>query len=115
MWEDLGTITPEGGWQYFAQPLTSRLIRLSYTGDPQWLSRHWPKAYLRLRIGVDDSSAHWRTFWPQSGENEIFEVSPIPIEPNYLDIRKSLKFESLQANYLITVAEYRAAPYLINY
>ena len=115
MWATLGTIRPDGEWQYFADPLTSRLIRLSYLGDQVWLEKYWPKAYLRLKIGFDASAAEWHTFWPKSGESEIFEVSPIPIEPNRLDIRKSRRFESMQANYSITVEEYRAAPYLINY
>ena len=114
-WEPIGTITPGEEWQYFADPLTSRLIRLSYFGDAVWLRRHQPSAFLRLKIGPDDNAASWRRFWPKSGEDELFLLLPIPIAYNYLAIRKRRDFKSLSANYNITVHEWRAEPYLISY
>lgn len=108
-------MTPGEEWQYFAVPLTSRLIRFSYVGDPVWLKKYQSSAYLRLKVGPDDNAASWRRFWPKHGEDELFLLAPILIAYNYLDIRKRRNFESLAANYIITVEEWRADPYLISY
>ena len=116
-WEPIGTITPGEEWQYFAAPLTSRLIRLSYFGDAVWLRRYQSSAYLRLKVGsdADNNAASWRRFWPKSGEGELFLLLPIPIAYNYLMVRKRRDFKSLAANYTISVDEFRAEPYLIVY
>lgn len=114
-WELLGTVRPEREWQYLALPLTSRLIRLSYSGDGAWLEKYQPRAFIRLRIGSDGASKRWDTIWPKDGETELLELSPIPIDSNYFEIRKRRNFESLEANYSLTVEEFQAVPYLINY
>lgn len=114
-WALLGTVTPKREWQYLALPLTSRLIRLSYAGDGDWLEKYQPRAFIRLRIGNDGTSKRWDTIWPKAGETELIELSPIPIGSNYFGIRKRRNFESLAANYSLTVEEFQAMPYLINY
>lgn len=114
-WELLGTVTPGRDWQYLAVPITSRLFRLSYAGDAVWLEKNQPRAFIRLKIGADGSTKRWETIWPKHGETELIELNPIPIDVNYFEIRKRRNFESLAANYSLTVEEFQAMPYLINY
>ncbi|MEM9150669.1 MAG: hypothetical protein AAGB19_09475 [Cyanobacteria bacterium P01_F01_bin.3] len=114
-WETLGTVLPGEEWQYIDTPLSSRLISISYVGDETWLRKFQPRLYLRLWFSTGATAARWITLWPKSGEEEILLIDPIPIAPNYLNFRKRRNFESLSANYSITVREYRAAPYLISY
>lgn len=115
-WAFLGAVVPGEEWQYIAAPLTSRLIRLTYFGDADYLKRYFPRAYFRLRIGPNSENiGRWQTLWPKSGEEEIYELSPITIAPNFFDIRKRRSFKSLAANYTVTIHEYRAEPYLISY
>lgn len=113
MWVSLGTFTPSGEWQYLATPLSSRLLRLTYQGDAAWLEKYQPRLYLRLRVSDEGRTQEWETTWPKSGERELVLIDPVALGDNFLDIRKRRDFESLQANYQLTVEEYQDAPYLI--
>ncbi|MEO1741299.1 MAG: hypothetical protein AAFR99_05765 [Cyanobacteria bacterium J06629_9] len=113
MWELLGTITPSGDWQYFVNPLSSRLLRLTYFGDETWLEKYQPRLYLRLKVGDEGYTEQWETVWPKSGVSELMVVTPITVVSNYLDLRKRRNFESLQANYTLTVEQYMGDPYRI--
>lgn len=114
-WELLGTVLPGRNWQYIDTPLSSRLLLVRYAGDATWLEKYKPRTYVRLRFSTGATVAKWTTLWPRNGREEVFEIAPILVAPNYLDIRKRRSFESLQANYSITIHEYRADPYLITY
>ena len=114
-WETLGTVLPGEDWQYIDTPLSSRLLLVSYSGDPVWLEKYKPRLYFRLRFSTGANFAKWITLWPKHGEQETLLVEPVPIALNYLDIRKRRDFESLNANYSINIEEYKAAPYTINY
>lgn len=114
-WEYFGLIQPSGEWQRIDFPLTAKLLRFEYFGDREWLRKYQPSLYLRLRIESSGTTARWQRFWPKDGEREAFLIQPIPIKPNYLEIRKRRDFESLQANYSITVSEFLASPYFIEY
>ena len=115
-WETIGTVTPDGGdWFYFSSPLSSRLIRLTYSGDSPWLEKFKPRAYLRLKIGTDGYSEDWNTIWPKTEFRELLLLEPIPIAPNTLGIRKRRNPYSLGANYSVMLEEFQADPYLIDY
>ena len=112
VWATLGAFYPGRDWQFLIPSISSRLIRLSYVGDAVWLERKQPRAYLRLRVENEGATEGWNTLWPKNGEEEVIEVRPILIGPNFVEIRKRRDFGSLEANYLIQVEEYRAEPYL---
>ena len=111
-WVALGIILPGEEWQYLIPSLSSRLIRLSYIGDPEWLRRYQPRAYLRLQVENNGSTEGWNTLWPKQGELEVIEVRPVLIGPNFVAIRKRRNPKSLLANYSIQVEEFQAEPYL---
>lgn len=113
-WASLGLIRPEREWQSLALPITSRLIRLSYSGDEEWLEKYQPRAFIRLKIADAGTTQRWLTIWPKHGRSELIELSPIPIDSNFFEIRKRRNFESLAASYSLTIEEYRAEPYLIS-
>lgn len=114
MWVALGSLTPSGEWQFIATPLVSRLLRLSYAGDDAWLQKYQPRLYLRLKIGDEGKTEEWEVAWPKSGERELVLLDPILIAPNFLEFRKRRDAKSLFANYLLTIEEYQAEPYLLS-
>ncbi|MEO0884664.1 MAG: hypothetical protein AAFY54_01865 [Cyanobacteria bacterium J06648_10] len=113
IWQPLGTVVPGEEWQYIDKPLSSRLLLVSYAGDAEWLKKYQPRLYFRIRFSTGASVAKWITLWPKDGEQEVVLLVPVPIALNYLDIRKRRDFESLQANYSVTIEEYIGPPYEI--
>lgn len=114
-WETIGTIAPSRDWTALAKQLQSRLIRLSFFGDAEWLKRYQPRAYVRLRVGTEGKTKRWETIWPKDGVEELLLIVPIPIAGNFLEVRKRRDAESLSANYSIFIEEWQAEPYLIAY
>lgn len=113
-WETLASATPDKDWLTVGF-VRSRLIRLTYVGDPAWFEKFNIRAYLRLRVGNDGATERWDTIWPKGDDSELLLLLPIPIDFNYLQIRKRRDPYSLNVPYSVIVDEFLADPYLIQY
>ena len=114
-WANVGTIAPGKEWLSLPNRLQSRLLRLSFFGDAAWLEKFQPRAYIRLRVGTEGRTKRWETIWPKDSEEELLLLTPIPIESNYLEVRKRRDPYSAGASYSIIFEEFQAEPYLITY
>lgn len=113
-WDSIATVTPQTEWTPISF-VRSRLVRFTYTGDTAWLEKFNVRAYIRVQIANDGVSAKWLTIWPKTENKEIILLSTIPIDSNFLEIRKRRDPYSRNANYTVSVEEYLAEPYLIQY
>lgn len=112
-WASIGLVQPSGEWQSLAMALTSKLIRIHYTGDIEQ-GYYQPRAFIRLRIGNEGVSQDWLTIWLENQKTELIELGVIPIAANFIEIRKRRDFSSLAANYSLAIEEFQAMPYLIS-
>lgn len=110
-WSSLGQLEITGEWQPLAPPLTSTLIRISYSGDIDQ-GFYQPRAFIRLRIGDHGYSQEWLTIWLENEKTELIVLGVITISANYIEIRKRRDFTSLAANYTLAIEEFQGDPYL---
>ena len=115
MWVSLGSVAPGTEWSFLPVRLSSRLIRLSFFGDEPYLKKFQPRAYLRVRVIGEGTQQRWVTLWPRNGTEELIEISPIPINSNFLDLRKRKDPYSENATWSVAIAEFQSERYQINY
>lgn len=105
-WDSFWTLTPLPDWERNLEPLSSRLIRVSYFGDALWLSRFFPKLFLRIYFDDLGHSQRWVTLFPQSGQSEVIVLETIPDFDCLLEVRKSTADRSINANYNIVIEQF---------
>ena len=75
-WTLLGTLQATAYWQEFSTPLTSGIIRVSYSGNIDQYP-NGVRGYLRLRYGPDTYSVQWFRLYPKFYEKELYLLSAI--------------------------------------
>lgn len=71
VWTLVGTLEAQSHWQEFSTPLTSGLIRVSFSGTFD----DYPspiRGFFRLRYGPDSYSVKWFRLYPKYYEKEVY-------------------------------------------
>lgn len=99
----MGTITLDEDWQTLTPVLDSGLLKLSFTTiEPVSI---YTSGFIRLKVGNQGHSGKWYRFWI-SGTSSFIFVTPIPVEPNQVELKLSSDRASRGQYFVVTVEQF---------
>ena len=128
-WQLIGTVAPlinVADWQSIITPINFSLLRFTYVYTGSFVESDFPKAFVRFRIGNSFVNAgdinhgvseYWNTIFPNDDDSVLWDATQfiIPLQPNYVEIRRSTKSRSTAAEWSITVEQFNNPNYQITY
>lgn len=79
-WKPMGTLQAAAYWQEFDVPITTREVRVSYSGTiPVYPNEI--RGFFRLRYDAETFSGKWFRLYPKPDEKEVYVFDEELIEP----------------------------------
>ena len=107
-WRPIGSISATEQWQALSQPLTSGIVRASFTGN--FRSGLSPRGLLRLQWETNLFSAEWVQLYPKGGSEEIYRLDLLlPVDADYprVQVRKRLyPVNTIAINWAVVLSEW---------